>query len=260
MSFTPDWIEALAARGRSVFTLPDALVASGNSERTVSRALQRASASRVLYSPARGLWVIVPIEYQSAGAPPWRNFLDPLLKREHRPYYLGLLSAAAQHGASGQSAQEVQVVVDRPRATVIAGRQRIVFIMRRNAGKAPVREIAAPVGRIPVSTPEMTALDLVAYPGRVGGWSNVVSVLSDLGGQLTMGGMREVLRIGPATTDIQRLGYLLERLALPAPSQPLAAWLDHRATTFVPLDPRAGRTGPRDSRWRIIANITIEPD
>jgi predicted transcriptional regulator of viral defense system len=259
MSITPTWLGILAAQGRSVFTLQDAVEVSGLSSQTVARALQRAISSRVLFSPARGLWVIVPIEYQATGAPPWKNFLDPMLKREHRTYYLGLLSAAAEYGAHSQSPQEVQVVVGRPRRPVIAGRQRIVFVMRREIDGAPVRRIAAPVGTIPVSTPEMTALDLVAYPTHAGGWGNVATILSGLGPRLTLSGMREVLRVPPASTDVQRLGYLLEHLGSKA-YPPLEAWLDHRATTYIPLDPKAGRDGTRDPRWRVIVNIPIEPD
>jgi predicted transcriptional regulator of viral defense system len=106
----------------------------------------------------------------------------------------------------------------------------------------------------------MTALDLVAYPRHAGGWGNVASVIRDLDNAITAAGIREALRVEPATTDVQRLGYLLERLSLPAPARPLAEWLTGRARTFVPLAPSGPRQGDRDPRWRIIANITVEPD
>lgn len=261
MSFTPDWVDALAFRGRFVFTLDDAAKAAGTTPAAAKLSIHRAANDGALFSPARGLWVIVPVEYRAEGIPPWRNFLDPMLRRERRSYYVGLLTAAAEHGASGQAAQEVQVVADRPRDTIEAGRMRIVFVTRGDAARAPVREMVAPMGRIPVSTPAMTALDLVAYPRRAGGWGNVASVLADLLDEVTPDDMGAVVSMPPATSDAQRLGFLLERLgAAPGVTSTIARCLETRSTTFVPLDPAAERIGPRDSRWRVIENVEIEPD
>ncbi len=261
MSFTPDWVDALAFRGRFVFTLDDAAKVAGTTPAAAKLSIHRAASDGALFSPARGLWVIVPVEYRAEGVPPWRSFLDPMLRRERRAYYVGLLTAAAEHGASGQAAQEVQVVVDRPRATIEAGRMRIAFITRRDAARAPVRETVATTGRIPISTPAMTALDLVAYPRRAGGWGNVVSVLADLRDEITPNDMGAVVAMPSATSGAQRLGFLLERLGTsPDVTAPLTACLEARSTTFVPLDPAAERTGTRDSRWRVIENVEVEPD
>jgi len=261
MSFTPDWVDTLAFRGRFVFTLSDAATAAGTTPSAAKLSIHRAVRDGALFSPARGLWVIVPIEYRAEGVPPWRSFLDPMLRRERRAYYVGLLTAAAEHGASGQAPQEIQVVVNRPRTAIEAGRMRIVFITRHDAAHAPVRETALMAGRIPVSTPAMTALDLVAYPRHAGGWGNVISVLADLIGEITPDDMGAVVDLPPATSDAQRLGFLLERLgASPSVTSSLAVCVAGRSTTFIPLDPASARTGPRDSRWRIIENIQVEPD
>jgi predicted transcriptional regulator of viral defense system len=261
MSFTSAWIDALAARGRFVFTLPEAARAAGGTETAAKLSIQHAVRAGALFTPARGLWVIVPVEYRTEGVAPWRTFIDPMLRREGRAYYVGLLTAAAEHGASAQAAQEVQVVTNRPRAPIEVGKLRVVFIMRRDAAKAPVSTIVAPAGPIPVSTPEMTALDLVAYPRHAGGWGNVVTVIADLAGALTRDGVARLLTLPPATSDVQRLGFLLERLGAPAGlTAPLIPWLKARPSTFIALDPKAGRTGDRDSRWRVIENLPIEPD
>jgi Predicted transcriptional regulator len=260
VSFTRPWLDDLAAHGRSIFSLAEAAAASRRTSQAAYLSLNRARKQGLVYSPASGLWVIVPPEYRSEGAPPWRLFLDPLLRRQGIPYYLGLLSAASQHGASGQSVQVVQVVADRPKAPIVVGRQRIVFVMRRNAAQAPVDEVVVPAGRLRVSTPSMTALDLVTYRRHAGGLGNVASVLRDLDRQLTAKGMREALRVEPATTDVQRLGYLLERIGLADAAKPLAAWLKDRPTTYIPLVPGARRTGDHDARWRVIVNAPIELD
>ena len=66
--------------------------------------------------------MIVPLEYLHAGGPPPSLFIDDLMKAMERPYYVGLLSAAALHGASHQQPQEFQVFSDRPIRPIQVGR------------------------------------------------------------------------------------------------------------------------------------------
>jgi predicted transcriptional regulator of viral defense system len=175
------------------------------------------------------------------------------------PYYVGLLTAAAQHGASGQAAQEVQVIVDRQIRQKIAGRQRIEFILSTRASQAPVVEVTTPTGGLRVSTPEMTMLDLVAYPSRAAGWSNIASLLPELARLSSRRGWKEALRVEPRATEVQRLGHLLDRFSAPH-TDALAAWLEGRPYETTKLVPGGGTGGPRDARWRVIVNATIEPD
>jgi hypothetical protein len=43
-----------------------------------------------------------PLEYREAGGPPASWFIDDLMRFLGQPYYVGLLSAAAIHGAAHQ--------------------------------------------------------------------------------------------------------------------------------------------------------------
>ena len=56
-------------------------------------------AKRRLVVPRRGFFVIVPLEYRQSAAPPPDWYIDALMKSCGRQYYVGLLSAAALHGA-----------------------------------------------------------------------------------------------------------------------------------------------------------------
>jgi predicted transcriptional regulator of viral defense system len=58
-----------------------------------------------------GFYVIVPLEYASSGILPPEWFIDELMKFLRQPYYVGLLSAAAIHGAAHQQPQEFHVVI-----------------------------------------------------------------------------------------------------------------------------------------------------
>ena len=228
MSALRDWVLALPSQGRFTFTTAEARAASdGASDAAVAAALDRAEADRLIASPVRGFHVVLPLEDRGTGDPSWRLFLDPLMAHLGLPYYVGLLTAASIHGASGQAAQVVQVVTPRPRRPVRIGRLVIEFVVRRMAAKAPVELRTTPSGRMRVATPELVVLDLVHYPGRAAGWGNVATALRDLAPSLRRTGMRDALAVVPATPELQRLGHLLER----AGAEPVLATLEAELAT-----------------------------
>ena len=264
MSALRDWTLALPSHGRFTFTTAEARAASdGASDAAVAAALDRAEADRLIASPVRGFHVVLPLEDRGTGTPSWRLFLDPLMTHLGLPYYVGLLTAASIHGASGQAVQVVQVVTARPRRPVHVGRLAIEFVVRRTAAKAPVELRTTPSGRMRVATPEVIALDLVRYPAKAAGWGNVATVLGDLAPSLRRAGMRDALAVVPATPELQRLGHLLER----AGAEPVLAALETELATrrigwvpLVPGDPRPDPGVARDPRWHVLVNLEPEAD
>ncbi len=264
MSALRDWALELPSQGRFTFTTTEArAVAEGSSEAAVSAALDRAKADRLIASPVRGFHVVLPLEDRGTGTPSWRLFLDPLMTHLRMPYYVGLLTAASIHGASGQAAQVVQVVTARPRRHVRVGRLAIEFVVRRTAAKAPVELRTTPSGRLRVATPELVALDLVRYPEKAAGWANVATVLRDLAPSLRRAGMRAALLVEPAVPELQRLGHLLERVGADPVLAALDAELATRRVGWVPLIPgELGNPGgvTRDRRWHVVVDLEPEVD
>jgi hypothetical protein len=262
MNSVRDWAIGLPAQGRYTFTTAEARAASGASEAAVAAALGRAEADHLIASPVRGFHVVLPLEDRGTGSPSWRLFLDPLLTHLGLPYYVGLLTAASIHGASGQAAQVVQVVTARPRRRVRSGRLVIEFVVRGTAAAAPVELRTTPSGRMRVATPEVVALDLMRYPARAAGWGNVVTVLRDLAPTLRRTGLRAALAVEPATSELQRLGHLLERAGAAAVLPALEAELGTRRVDWAPLVPGepGDPTAVRDVRWHILVNDEPEGD
>jgi hypothetical protein len=264
MSALRDWALALPSLGRFTFTTAEARAASdGASDAAVAAALDRAEADRLIASPVRGFHVVLPLEDRGTGTPSWRLFLDPLMTHLGLPYYVGILTAASIHGASGQVAQVVQVVTPRPRRPVRVGRLAIEFVVRGTAAKAPVELRTTPSGRMRVATAEVVALDLVRYPAKAAGWGNVATVLGDLAPSLRRAGMRDALAVVPATTELQRLGHLLEGAGAEPTLAVLETELATRRIGWVPLIPgESGALGTagRDPRWRILVNARPEAD
>ncbi len=255
------WMLGLPGRGQYTFTTAEARgQQSAVSAAGTNAALARAETAGLIVTPVRGFHVVVPLEDRAIGAPSWRLFLDPMMDYLNLAYYVGLLTAAAHHGASPQAAQVVQIVIGRQRRRIEVGRSRIEFVVDRNIERARVELVNAPPGRYRMATAELTALDLVRYSTRAGGWGNVVTVLRDLAPALRTAGFRPVLATEPAVADVARLGYLLEWLEDPDIAAPLHRWIEGRPERWVPLVPGAGRAGIRDPRWRIVVNDSIEPD
>jgi predicted transcriptional regulator of viral defense system len=94
-----DYVIGLAANGRYHFTSREVRSALGISADAAKLALNRLEKKKLIASPARGFYVIVPPEYRSLGCLPADQFIPALMKRLGLPYYAGLLSAADQFSA-----------------------------------------------------------------------------------------------------------------------------------------------------------------
>ncbi len=255
----PSFIDALQASGRYVFTRDEALRALGVSEVALKLAAQRLAQKHRLAMPRRGFFVIVPLEYSIAGAPPASWFVDDLMKYEQAHYYVGLLSAAALHGAAHHQPQETQVVTDRQMRPTTAGRSRLRFFIKRELAQTPTEELRTDTGTMRVSTPDATALDLVRYAQSLGGLGAVTAVLAELAERIDPQRLMRVARADVELSIVQRTGYLLDRVGARDKTTPLADWLATQRPRRALLRAGSGpRRGVADARWGILENERIE--
>lgn len=254
------WIEALPERGRYVFTRAEAEAATDASVAAVKMTLYRLRRSGAIVSPRRDFHVVVPRPYRAAGSPPASWFLDDLMGHLGRPYYVSLLSAAALHGAGHQQPMALQVIADAAERPIQVGRVRIEFHFSGCTAEAATQAIQTETGQMRVATPETTAFDLVRYPAACGGWSNIATVLGELGEQMDPGALTAAAgRAGPR--DVQRLGWLLELVEHFRLAEALEGTLAGHATTAAPLTAARPMEGaPLNRRWNLRINDTVEPD
>lgn len=254
-------VDTYQATGRYVMTRDQALAELGTTEEALKKAVQRLVARRRLAVPRRGFYVIVPLEYREAGAQPASWFIDELMRFQGRPYYVGLLSAAALHGAAHQQPQEFQVVTTGQLRPAVAGRARIRFFGKRHLERTPTMEIQTETGRMRVCSPEGTALDLLRYVEGSGHLGHIATVLPELSERLDPRRLADVARIEGELANAQRLGHLLERVGAGEVTAALAAWIAEQRPRFVPLRcDRPARRAPRDRRWRVLVNESVEPE
>ncbi|MEW6776464.1 MAG: type IV toxin-antitoxin system AbiEi family antitoxin [Bdellovibrionota bacterium] len=254
------FVDQLQEGGRYVFTLKEARKLGGRSESGLKIALGRLKKQGRIVSPRQGFFVIVPLEYRRAGAPPASWFIDDLMRYMRQPYYVGLLSAAAIHGAAHQQPMVFQVVTDRPTRASRAARIRIEFHMHGQVKSLPVGEVQTETGTMRVATPEVTAFDLVRYSEAAGHMGNVVTILAELSEKLDP---RALAKVAPhyATPDVQRLGYLLEAIGHQDIALPLKESLPKRKPRPVPLVTGRSTKGLKaDPGWKVLPNHELESD
>ncbi|MEZ4479949.1 MAG: type IV toxin-antitoxin system AbiEi family antitoxin [Dehalococcoidia bacterium] len=254
-----DW---LLARGRVAVTSADvAELLKIPIEQVRVRLNQQVRKNR-FFSPARGLWIPISPEYRIWGAVPATHFIDQLMQFLERDYYVGWLSAAELHGAAHQRPQVFQVAVSAALAQRDFGRVRLRFVTRSRVNELPRVQVQTPTGHAWVSTPELTALDLVDLPRLSGGLNNATTVIMELAQErgLNPTKLHDAARAFPTAT-VRRLGYLLARLDTDIDLEPLRSVVASQPRVHdSPLDPRAPLRGDRDQTWNVIVNATVEPD
>ncbi len=255
-----DYVNGLAASGRYHFTSREARSALSVSPAAAKLALNRLEKRKVIASPARGFYVIVPPEYSSLGCLPADQFIPALMGHLRLPYYVGLLSAAQYHGAAHYRPQEFQVFLATNRRPIRCAAVRVAFIARKRLRDVPVQSFNTPRGVLKVSTPEATALDLVGYAHRAGGLNQVASILSELAERLDPGKLAAVAATAPLPWA-QRLGYVLEHIGLGAKIPALKEYVHKHADKSTVLLPKAPLKGSRYNKsWKVHVNAKVEAE
>lgn len=256
-----DWIDGLQASGRYTFLREEAVSQTGVTPDAVRKALLRLVKKGRLAKVKDYFFVVVPVEYASAGSPPPPWFIYDLMAAMGSPYYVGLLSAASLHGAAHQQPQEFQVVTAGYIRPLRVGRVRIRFLTKRSCENTPTILMKTPTGTMRVSTPEATAIDLVRYAKAAGHFSHVAMVLKELAPSLNPQKLLETARAEASAMTAQRLGYILDHVGAGDVAKPMAAWLGAMKLHSIRLSPArpAGNLKP-DPVWHVVPNEPLELD
>lgn len=256
------YIDQLQSQGRYSFTRDELLQKTGQSIRAIRRALERLQEKVRIELITRGFYVIIPIEYKQSGMLPAAWFIHDLMSFLGSRYYVGLLSAAALHGAAHQQPQEFQVMVNRQRRAILVKGLRLRFFFKKHLdASSGVVSMKTETGSIDISGPELTAFDLLRYQKSVGGLNQVATVLAELGEKIEPDRLREVVRKEKNMAYCQRLGYLLDRLGFMVKTQPLFDWLGVEKPLPAFLDPsRPKGKSSFNKKWQVFENQTIQTD
>lgn len=258
------FIDEQRANGKYYFATESLHDQLGVSENALKKSLQRLKNQGLVVMVRRGFYVIVPPEYRSKGIIPTSLYINDLMKFLNRDYYVGLLNAAAYYGAAHQQPQNYSVITEgialRP---INNGKVNINFYIKKKWNKEYIIKRKVDTGYINISSPELTALDLISYYDGVGGFNRVATVLEELREAVEPEKLAAAAKFYDETSTIQRLGYILECVLEDSQlSNELYNYLDlvdHYPTLLRPQKEKPDNmiTG---NRWKVVPNIEIEAD
>lgn len=260
------WIDAQEMRGRYFFTKEDVRkIFPDAKEHSLAVSLSRLVSSKRIISPWKNFYVIVSMEYRLRGVVPEHFYIDSLMNFLGRNYYVSLLTAAALHGASHQQSMTYFVMADgAPLRNVRKKGTKIDFIQKNNIASEFVQQVKTQSGYIQVSSPLMTALDLVQQERKVGGLSRVAEVLYELMDVVMLDDKSlPLLRCFPPAV-IQRFGYILSLLEYEPFANELYALCKNGGLKFRKTALKASTPIEEgmlvDERWKVVVNKEIDID
>jgi predicted transcriptional regulator of viral defense system len=247
--FCFSWDELVRETDASVFTL----------RKELARLVER----EALLSLRHGFYLILPPRFQPYGRLPIGLYADKLFRTLGKPYYVGLYSAAALHGAAHQKTQVDFVVTPPPvLLDVHKGNLAVRFVKCSNWPAGNLVQKSTDAGYYWISSPALTCADLIYHQSRLGGTSRTLTVLEELIPVLTESDLNALVRWYPHKSTLQRLGYWMDELeSAPALSEIL--W-DHLCSApFYPtlLSPNTtDKPGAAHNRWKVVVNVAVESD
>ena len=257
------WVEDLPREGRFTFSLADAQSTFPCMPiENIQNALFRLSAAQRICSVWRGFYAIMLPEYGFQGNIPPTEYIDQLMSYRRADYYIGLLTAASYQGASHQAPQVFQVITNPQIRSKELGNSRLDFVYKKNMPTIGIETMVVKSGYINVSSPALTALDLVRYYSRAGGIAHVTEVLSELAESIDFATLGTDVFLSEPKTVSQRLGFILQHvldeatLADTLYERLMQAGIVLQRTKLMP-----GITESDfgyDKRWNVVVNYLIE--
>ncbi|HBO25370.1 type IV toxin-antitoxin system AbiEi family antitoxin [Culturomica sp.] len=251
----------LQSQGRYAFTFEEVGNHFKSSKKTLLQGLYRYKTKKQIAQIRKGFYVIIPPNYSNQGMLPPYLFIDDLMKSLSKPYYVALLSAAALYGAAHQQPMEYFVIAKTPAPRSINNKKlKISFFSKNSWEQDDIVQKTTDVGYLNVSSPELTALDLLAYVDKIG-MNRTVTLLQELVQAMKATTLYRTAKRYPNTPVIQRLGYILDKtLSEEKLSNPLLKILNKRNISPVLLITQKEKQGELDETWKVIKNREIESD
>ena len=257
-----DYLEHLQSQGQYWFLRDQARDALQLTENAFQKAAHRLIKKGKLDRVKGQFYMIVPPEYQATRSLPASWFIDALMAYCQQKYYVGALTASAFQGAAHQQPMTFQVISDKPTRSITLGQVHIEFLYKKKILPHFSQAIKTASGTMQVSTPEMTAFDLVRYINAAGQINQVATVLSELTNKINPDHLVHLLANKEVEiSTAQRLGYLIEQVTQDVDLHAFKTQLKRRKTTYRLLVSGGSSTIIAQNKdWHILVNEKLELD
>ncbi len=253
-----NYLTEVQSKGRYSLTLNELKAKFDITEKAILQKIFRLKNKNQLAQVRKEFYVIIPPQYSKRGMVPPTLFVNDMMDFLKREYYVGLFSAAALHGAGHQQPMEFQLITQKPALRNIHTQKlTISFFTKGEWEQDQIIDKKTDAGYLKVSSPELTAFDLIQYHTRIGGLNRILPILEDLSETIKPSLLLKTAK-AQKTPNIQRLGFLLEKLGKESLSTSLFSLLTN-AFKEVPLSlAHTGKTGLLNEKWKIIENTELD--
>ena len=260
-NYLEEYIDTVRSKGRYAFTLEELKEKFDVTDKAILQNLYRLKTKKKIVQIRKGFYTILPAEYSNYGVIPTTMYLDDMMLSLNKKYYLGLISAAAIYGASHQQSMETFVITEKPALRDIKNQiLKINFFVKNEWNCEDVKQVKTDAGYVNVSSPELTALDLLYYVEKLG-MNRVITILKELVEVIKPSQLVKTVKNYSQLAAVQRLGYLLEyELGNEKMSTLIFETISDKKGNIIPLMPGKNKKGTVNPKWRIINNIKIEND
>lgn len=245
------------------FSIDEIVRQTDRSETALKFELSRLVQKKEIVNLRKGFYLIIPPRYSIQGHLPIQLYIDKLFLYLDRNYYLGFYSAAKYYGASHQQTQREYVVTELPKMVSIDKKTiDIRFFTTSNWPSKNILKRRSDAGDFRISSPALTAIDLIHFQTKLGGTNRILSIIEELSEVITVKDLLELLEWYPFKSSLQRFGFLLEEVG--AETDLIEAVFENisRSKIFpVLLSPKANeKSGAVDNPWKIDVNVKLEND
>lgn len=258
-----DYINYLLSIEEYSFSWTELLDNSTKTVTSLKRELSRLVKKGRIVNLRKEFYLIITPRYSKQEKIPIQLYIGKLSKVLSHRYYLGFYSAAKFHGASHQQIQREYVMIENNKLGDI--NKKALQLRFFTTSKWPVKNIQerkSDAGIFKLSSPALTAVDLIHYQTKLGGLNRVFSVIEELVEEITINDMLELLSWYTFTSTLQRFGFVLEELQ--ADDELIGVLLKHLESSkyyAVLLSPNSSqRPGSANNKWKVDINIKLESD
>lgn len=253
-------------RGRFSFSLdeiPEDIYSSRSSLTTMAHRLKNQD---YLFSPYKKFYTIITPQYKKVCSIPVLLYIDDLMKHIGVPYYVSFLSATNLHCTDKHPSQTLHIITTKSLPSISRDSIQISFSRKKKINDSLLKQIEVPTGYFNISSPALTAFDLVKYIATSGSLNQIAATILRLAARITELDLRDVLiEEGGGTSTAQRLGYLLELFGYEELANVIERWLKNKNTVYIVMMPYVvteikRKTKPlaflnKNTRWKVITPI-----
>lgn len=233
------------------------------SQASIKSELSRLVAKKEILNLRKGFYLIIPPRYSRQAHIPIQLYSEKLFVYLNRKYYLGFYTAAKFHGASHQQTQRDYLMTEKPKLNAISNETTDIqfFTAAQWPGKN-ILEKKSDAGVFKISSPALTAADLIHHQTKLGGLNRMLAILEELAEEITQNDIEDLLTWYPHKSTLQRFGFILDKYSGDENlSKKIRGHLQKSRFFPVLISPKSGqKPGAVDNFWKVYVNIKLESD